>query len=79
MTRPTALAHPPALLSADHAAAYPGISATLLRELAARGEAPGPVRRPAAPGSSPPGPPPSAPPARPTRPRRAAARAASPR
>lgn len=44
MTRPAALAHPPALLSADHAAAYLSISATLLREMAARGEAPSPVR-----------------------------------
>jgi len=40
MTRPAALAHPPALLGAEHAAAYLGISATLLREMAARGAAP---------------------------------------
>lgn len=35
--------YPPALLPAEHAAAYLGISATLLRELAATGEAPPPV------------------------------------
>jgi len=44
MTRPAlSLAHPPALLRAEHAAAYLGISASLLRDMAARGEAPAPV------------------------------------
>lgn len=42
MTR-AALPFPPALLAAEHAAAYLGISATLLREMAAQGEAPAPV------------------------------------
>jgi excisionase family DNA binding protein len=31
-------------MSAEHAAAYVGVSATLLREMAAKGEAPEPVK-----------------------------------
>lgn len=44
MTRPPRPAPPPALLGAEHAAAYLSISASTLRSLVAQGEAPAPVR-----------------------------------